>query len=341
MAKSFVSGESQKHKCKSLKAGTATYGKFSSQNSYSTFIDFMGNNYRRLLKDNWYSRLSSNDNLKKESKEKLQDKSKTMRQLNSMLSHYKRSNMTMVEHNVNTIKSKGNKTARAPGRIKQKNKGVNKLKIIYKQLWEKLRLLQVTSEKVYQKSLRIKEYESKCKSELLERERRIEEREQQLGFDKIDSSEQNKKEEFNDIIQHIRSIDTRKGMDDIDMFEQTDEQWKNERINQNHNKISPNLFRNEFDEEESQNQVMIKSLEPDELEFRQTQHQYLDADIQMVEASTWMTNRKVDQSISAIVSQANFDAQVEIITTEQIQKINNFDKNYQEFLQQKNKFEKN
>ena len=54
-----------------------------------------------------------------------------------------------------------------------------------------------------------------------------------------------------------------------------------------------------------------------------------------------MTNRKVDQSISAIVSQANFDAQVEIITTEQIQKINNFDKNYQEFLQQKNKFEKN
>lgn len=68
MAKSFISGESQKHKCKSLKAGTGP-------------ISFTGNESHRLFKNKSPGRLINREANTSRSK----DKSKTVNNLNNVL----------------------------------------------------------------------------------------------------------------------------------------------------------------------------------------------------------------------------------------------------------------
>ena len=285
-------------------------------------------NNRKLLKANCYSRLSSNEAIKKTSKDRLQDKSKTMRQLNSVLHHYKKDNMALIEHNVKTHKSKGNKTARSPGRIAHHKKGAFKLNTIYKQLCEKVKILQATSQKLYEKSQRIKDYEQKCNAELDEREKQIKERERKI--EQAESQQENKYE-YTDIIQQLRNIDTKQTVDEIDIFDQPKEDWKNE-MNQ---RISPNMYKNDIDTEESQNKFMLQSLEPNELELVKAHHKFLDADVNAIEAGTSMTNRKVDQSIEVSWPQTEASVEAMIINQQHIERIQNFDNEYNEFLNHK------
>jgi flagellar capping protein FliD len=154
-----------------------------------------------------------------------------------MLHNYK--NETMNYLNISDAdqaqkKLKGNKTTRSPtGQTKKK--GQNKLNVIYKQLCEKIKVLQITSQNLYDKNTRIKEYEQKVRAELAEMQRRVEDRERKLqekerqleqreqqaknqdpdqslkrSLKTDDIFEYGGKNEYSEIIQQLRSIDTRK-----------------------------------------------------------------------------------------------------------------------------------
>lgn len=141
-------------------------------------------------------------------------------------------------------------------------------------LCEKVKVLQVTSQKLYEKNQRIKEYERKCNAQLQERERQISEREKKLNITEQDHSlkrslktddlfDYGGKQEYSDIMQQIRSIDTRKPHENLDIFDNQDEIWP---VSSKDKRKSPDLMFHKGNDNESGQNVfnMMKSLEPHE-----------------------------------------------------------------------------
>jgi len=286
-------------------------------------VDSWVNNNRKLLKANCYSRLSSNDAVNT-----TLNRNKTMRQLNSVLGTYNRDNMVSHDSKSLTKRSKGNKTARSPRR---KARAANKLLNIYKQLGERLKSMQVASQQIYQKAVKLKQYENRMKEELkiMEKATRpggnASEREQAL---EIQRNRRNN-EEFKEIIRNIRSIDTKP----TDLFGNTDQFWKQSQAHQEHS------LRDPFDPTESQSHLMLQPLGDDELAFTQSDNQMLKSGAQFVDAATSTAHRLDDKSTLAHVEQASVRLQAELISSEQVNKLETLSQDYQSFLQQKKSFE--
>lgn len=171
-------------------------------------------------------------------------------------------------------KNKGNKSARSPNNEAIKKKGPHKYNAIYKMLCEKVKVLQITSQKLFEKNQRIKEHERIRNAELDERERLIAEREKKLNITEQDRSlkrslktdelfEYGGKQEYSEIMQQIRSIDTRKPQENLDVFDNQDEIWP---VSTKDRQKSPDLIFNKYNETESGQNVfnMMRSLEPNE-----------------------------------------------------------------------------
>lgn len=92
--------------------------------------------------------MSSNDGNK--SKDRINDKNLTMSQLNDVFDSYKDHQISHADLGQKTL-AKGNKTQRSPENTTHKKKGTNKLNAIYKQLCEKVKVLQTTSQKLFEK----------------------------------------------------------------------------------------------------------------------------------------------------------------------------------------------
>lgn len=192
-----------------------------------------------------------------------------------MCSEPTRENMGRHDSKSPTKISKGNKTARSPRR---KARGTNKLVNIYRQLGERLKAMQVASQQIYEKAVKLREYENRMKEEL-----RIMEQAARPGGNAQETEraleiQRNRRnnEEFKEIIRNIRSIDTKPG----DLFGSTDQFWKQNPAQQEH------LLRDPFDPGESQSHLMLQSLGDDELAFTQSDNQMLKSGLQLVETGT-------------------------------------------------------
>lgn len=131
------------------------------------------------MKAKSYSQLSSSDGHKSKSKEKLSQNLK-LNSISSALGNLKNepySYLNVKASEVKTSRSKGHKTTRSPAN-QHKKKGPHSINTIYKLLCEKVKILVITSQKLFEKNQRIKEYERKKMAELEAREREIAAREQ-------------------------------------------------------------------------------------------------------------------------------------------------------------------
>jgi hypothetical protein len=61
-------------------------------------------------------------------------------------------------------------------------KGPPRLNTIYKQLWEKVKVLQIAGQKLFEKNQKLKEFERRKIFEFETREKAVAEREQKLGY---------------------------------------------------------------------------------------------------------------------------------------------------------------
>lgn len=188
---------------------------------------------------------------------------------------------------------------------------------------------------------RIKEYELKLKAELQSRENDLFKREQKLIETERDynlkseeisyKNQNNIKNEYNDIVRQLRSMDTRKH-DDVEFISHEDTWNPNNRIK------SPDLFINGLIIDE-QHPDMLKSLEPDEFHFGNIDSRFAQ-NVEQVEIGTYMTPNNKDQSINATKEMKTASFQVSSISQEDVDKMSKFEKQSQEFQIQKQEFEK-
>jgi hypothetical protein len=284
-----------------------------------------------------------NSNEGNKSKERVIDKNLTMGHLKDVFDTYKDHQVSHADLEHTSKVKQGNKTQRSSGTNGHKKKGTYKLNAIYKQLCEKVKVLQTTSQKLFDKNQRIKEYELKLKAELQARENIISKREQMVNqvekeftlrnnmkTDDIFPVNQNTiKNEYNDIIQQLRSMDTQKH-DDTDFANQEDKWRPNDRIR------SIDLFRNESIDD--QHPDLLKSLEPDEYHFANIDTRYAQ-NIDQAEMGTYMTLNKLDASINAIKEMKTIGAQVSSISQNDIDRIAELDKEHKQLSQRKQEFE--
>ena len=171
----------------------------------------------------------------------------------------------------------------------RKKSGAQKLNAIYKQLCEKVKVLQVTSQKLFDKNQKLKDYEQKCRQELERREQAVLEREKKLNMHEHDQSMKqslkteeffNARNEYSDIMQQLHNLDTRKGPQDVEMFDQNHE---DPFMNTKSRMKSPDLFKNYLEEENLGSQMMLKSLEPGDFALGQTRNS---AQAQLAETGT-------------------------------------------------------
>lgn len=188
----------------------------------------------------------------------------TMNGVNTTLNAYKPDVLNYTKDaSLKEAKSKGNKTARSPGNIKSKKKNGHKHHAIYNILCEKVKVLQITSQKLFEKNQRLKEYEKQMNAKFEERERQLLERENRLNLAEQDKSlkrslktddlfDYGARQEYSEIMQQLKSIDTRKTPDDM-----VEDIWDIERPK------SPNLLTASNQNNSHRNNFnILRSLEP-------------------------------------------------------------------------------
>lgn len=184
------------------------------------------------------TQINSRTGNKSKQKETEDEKSMTLNQLNHMLYNYK--NESLSHANLHEISNDGypkeldlKNTANSVNQ--QKKKSQSKLNVIYKQLLEKVKVLQMASQTLYEKSQKYKEYKTKTEHELAEREQRIAFLEnrykvgQKSNQDLISHQAFNYNEDSDDnaemeqdkaeIIKQLRNIDTTKAFSRFEMLD--------------------------------------------------------------------------------------------------------------------------
>jgi len=207
-------------------------------------------------------------------------------------------------------------------------------------LLEKVKVLQKAGNTLFEKNQKYKEYKNKSEQELLEREKRIAMYESKYNishkaFPSLDgqnvfnyslNDENNDMErEKHDIIQQLRSIDTNKSYN----FDLMDKQG---------------IGYQDPNEPENIPETLKKSGTEPRIEFTNQDIQTsFESNIQppkeFQEASAWTSNHQTDQQTQVILEANDFSNQAELISEDQILKINNFEAQYQNFLDEKQDFE--
>lgn len=308
----------------------------------------MGNDTRSKLKTNWYSRNNSNKGDKSTSREKDVEKGMTINHLQSILHNCKNETFEYM----NRDKPNGHTSIRSPSSKQPKKKSTNKLNVVYKQLYDKIRVLQTIGEKLFEKSQRIKDYEHKRVAELDERERRLKEDEKRINIPDHEPNFKNSlktedlfdwsaKNEYNDIVHQLRSIDTRQNTNALEGFDQPEGNFPKTTRNI---RSTTDLYRNDIVNIQNASQhLMLKSLEPNEFSPPRFNNMVSDYK-EVVEVATNTQVVQSDKSTQNKISFSEFSTQVSIISQKDIndveamhRKIEIFNKEKQTFNNQRSK----
>lgn len=323
-----------------------------------------------MVKSTSYNQLNSSKGNKSKSKDKLVEKNITFNQLNGMLHNYTDDTYNYLhvkDVEPKNIKVKGNKTTKSP-HSKHQKKSSYKLNMIYKQLCERIKILQISSQELYEKHRKFKETKQKQEAEFAKKEKSLQEREQKLAereaqlqhkerqlsmrehevtnnqnidmrhsLRSSDEFDFKASSDYNHIIQQLRSIDTKSPHGEMNMFNHPNDGKLHARpVSQ-----EPQDMYDEYHPDDESPLNLVKSLEKHEFSpGKLAKNKKPQND--MAEVATYMSN-KVDNGIDKItqaqVSQISNSCQVNLITQEEIEEVKQIKEEYESFQVQKAEFE--
>ena len=276
------------------------------------------------------TQINTRTNNKSKNREKPDEKSMTLNQLNHMVHDYKNESLSHYNMQDANIKIEGKKSANTT-QNRYKNKGL-KTKNVYKQLNNSVKAIAKAGQTLQQKNQKFKEYKMKTEQELYEREQRIAFLEAKYNMDSKSypniivphdvfvynmNDDNNLEKEKQDIIQQLRSIDTNKTYSKFDLLDKSDGMWMESEAIKLQNSHESNLQKYECDDKDIQT----------ELDHPKTDN------------FTWTSNRLINQETQYDILLQDASHQVDIISLDKIERLEQFEHDYNEFLNQKDEFD--
>ena len=203
---------------------------------------------------------------KSKNREKLDEKSMTLNQLNNMLHNYKNESLSHYNMQDVNIKIEGKKSANTT-QNRYKNKGL-KTKNVYKQLNNSVKAMVKAGQALQQKNQKFKEDKIKAEQDLYEREQRVAQLEAKYNIDpksypninvphdvfvyNLNDDTNNLEKEKQDIIQQLRSIDTNKTYSKFELLDKSDGMWMEPKAIKLYNSHESHLHKFEYDDKDIQ-----------------------------------------------------------------------------------------